>query len=176
MRDRFPPVRDLLGVYSVIAAFVYGWTLVILFYKLPSFLLINTPGELLAIAAYVLVSAFFESLAVLGLCALIAFLLPARLLRNEFIVRASWPVMIAYGSVILFLILNASLERKFGARVNTWSLVTVILCLLSAWIAPRLKPMRAAAEWVADRFQVFLFLWTPLSLLSLMVVMIRNLA
>jgi len=175
MRDRFPPVRDLLAVYAVVAAFVYGWTIVILFYKLPSFLLFVTPGELLTMVAYVLASALLESLAVMVLLALAAFILPARFFRNVFIVRAVWLAMIGYGSVILFLILNANFETTFGMRTNTWSIVTVVAALLAAWIAPRLKPMRAVAEWASDRFQVFLFLLIPLSLISLIVVIVRNL-
>jgi hypothetical protein len=176
MRERFPPARDLLAVYSVVAAFVYGWTLVILFYKLPSFLLFATPGELFAIVTYVLATALLESLVVIALLAGVAFLLPARFFRDVFVVRASWLAMIGYGSIILFLNLNAAFEKTFGAHVDTWSIVTVVLCLAAAWVSPRVKAMRSIAEWASDRFQVFLFLSFPLSLISLLVVIIRNLA
>ena len=176
MRDRFPSTRDLLAVFAVVATFVYGWTIVILFWKLPSFLLFATPGELFAITSYVLVSALIESLVVMGLLAGTSFLLPARFFRDDFLVRASWLVMIGYGSVMLFLKLNALFETVFGRSVDAWSAGTILSCLLAAWISPRIKFMRSVAEWVSDRFQVFLFLLIPLSLLSLVVVIIRNLS
>lgn len=174
IRERYPRQQDIPAVFSVVATMVYGWTLVIFFFKLPSWLLFVTTGELFALLVYIFIIPFFESLIIMGFLLAICLFLPARFFRNDFVVRASWLVICGYTSIFLFLKLNTMLENHPIHLWEYWSITTFIICLIAAWISPRIKFMRAFAEWASDRLQVFLFILIPISLISLVVVVFRN--
>jgi hypothetical protein len=49
------------------------------------------------------------------------------------------------------------------------------LAVLTAFLAGRVRFLANAAAWFADRVTVFLFLFIPASLISIVVVLVRNL-
>jgi len=90
VRTRFPSLQENLQVYAVIVAFLYTWTILWLFWELPSWLNFLTVGEILPIFAYALATNLLESLLVLAGLNLVCFLLPAHSIRRLSPGASSW--------------------------------------------------------------------------------------
>jgi hypothetical protein len=96
--------------------------------------------------------------------------------RDDFRVRAV--------SLVLTITLSAGLRLyafggyedipEFLASEFAWWAITFFLVLLFWVLLPRLAWARKFIEKFADRVTVFLYLYIPLSLLSVIVVIIRN--
>ena len=76
---RFPEPRQILPVAAVICFLIYAWTLFGIFKLLAiSWLLFITPGDLVGLIAYQLLTAAIECMTLLGLLLLVSALLPPR--------------------------------------------------------------------------------------------------
>lgn len=175
LRKRLPTFPDILRVTSLIATFLYGWTTVAWMWLLPSWLLSLTIGEILSIFAYAMFNALLESLFFLVCLLLIAFALPPRFLRDDFIVRASWLTIGMLGSMLIFFVCFNTIASFPAQYVTFWSIATILLAALLSFLSVRLPWMRTAALWISDRLLVFLFLFVPITVVSLITVLIRNL-
>lgn len=176
MKNRFPVFADLLSVYSVVVTLVYGWTVVVFLWKLPSWLLVLNVGELLGAFSYVTTFAMLESLLLAGAIAAICILPGLWISREAFVVRGSWLAVGGYGSLMLLLKLKQLFGNAFLYHYWWWaSLAGLLLTILLAAYAPRVGSLRAIALWAADRFQIFLFVLIPVFFFSLLNVILRNL-
>ncbi|MEW5940980.1 MAG: hypothetical protein AB1750_15035, partial [Chloroflexota bacterium] len=59
--------------------------------------------------------------------------------------------------------------------IFVWSFAALLLAALLAFLSSKLAFMRAFALWLSDQLQIFLFLLVPLTVVSLVAVVIRNL-
>ncbi len=175
MLKRLPSFASVLPLYSVIAVMAYGWTITSFLWKLPSWLLFLTIGEILALFAYAMASALGESLLILGVLLLASLILPAKWFKDEFNIRGAWFVMVAYGSIMVFLTLYASQDGFLGKYWTAWFAGSIGVALLSAYFAARARFMRSIALWLSDRLMVFLFIFLPVSAISILAVIARNL-
>jgi hypothetical protein len=173
--QRFPNTSAIPPVYAVIAVPIFGWTITSWLWKLPSWLNFLTLGEIGAIFAYALMTAFLESLLVCGLVLLLSFLLPARSFRNVFVVRGTW---FAIGLALSVLGYGAwrGWTRYTYAEMSlvVWSTVSLITIALLIFFSGRFRFMALVAEWISDRLTVFLYILIPVSIVSILVVFIRN--
>lgn len=175
-KKRFPAFSDLLAVFSVAAALVYGWTTVVFFWKLPSWLLILNAEELLGAFSYAMTFAMLESLLLTAGISAVCILPGVWISREDFVVRGSWLAIGGYGSLMALLKLNQLFPGEF-LRYWWWaSLAGLALTVLLTAFSPRVTPLRRFALWAADRFQVFLLILVPLSFLALFNVIVRNLS
>ena len=175
LKSRRPSFVSLVSVYTVIATLVYGWMAVIFLWKLPSWLLILNFGEVLATLSYTLVSALVESLLLLALITAICLLPKVWTTQENFIVHGSWLAMGGYGSLMLIMKLNQLPKTAFVPYWWWASLAGLVITILLTVFSPRIQSLRNVALWVADRFQVFLFILIPSSALALINVILRNL-
>jgi hypothetical protein len=172
--ERFPQRSATLPVFAVIAAPIFGWTLTSWLWKLPSWLKFLTPGEIGAIFFYAMLTAFIESLLVLGFLVLLCFLLPSAF-RDHFVVRGTW---LATGLALAILGngIWRGLTRFTYLEVSLvlWSLVSLVVIVILTVLSTRVRMMARAAAWVSDRLIIFLYVLIPLSILSMLVVLVRN--
>ena len=124
-----------------------------------------------------MLTALLETLSVLFFLLFLTFALPPRFLRDDFTVRATWLTIGSLGSLVIFFICfdNFEFGLSLPQYIIPWSIVTLLLAILLAFLSSRLAWMRAAALWVSDRLLVFLFLFVPAFFISLLTVVIRNL-
>ncbi len=171
--SRFPSLQENIRVYAVIATLVYAWTILWLFWELPSWLYFLTIPEILPFFAYALTTNLLETgLILLGLN-LLAVLLPHRWFRASFVAQSFW--LVAFG--LAYLMGFASLlgkEAEYPAWMLTWSPLVFALIFLASLLLDRAPGARKLAERVADRLTIFLYLTVPLSLLSVLTVLVRN--
>ncbi len=116
MKNCFPRIQDVVPVYAVISCMIYGWTFVLFFWKLPSWLHFMILSQVFGAFSYGILTNLIESLIVigglLGLCAL----LPSRYLRDTFIDRGSTITIIALGSVMLYQYQFRAVRFRFRER------------------------------------------------------------
>lgn len=181
---RLPPRREAFLVFSVLVFCIYSWTLYRFFYQLPSWLNYTNLNGLLFISAYVLSFALIESLAMLGFILLLSVILPLRLFRQRFVTQGSTVALaLSLGAVLL--------QRQVSILydLELWQLIAAPLLVLAGLaalilLAPllydrltfRQKPLlpRLLNE-LAERMTIFAYLYVPISLLGLLVVLFRNL-
>lgn len=169
------PSRDaVIPVFAVIAFLVYGWTMVVFLWKLPSWILFLTLDEILAVFAYSMVSALLESLAALAILLLACLILPSRWLQDVFVTRGTTAALFGLGSMMLYMYRFAIVGDDLLLSLPLWSLAGLLLTLLTAFLSPRLRVWVHAAAWFSDRLTIFLYLFLPLSLVSLLIVIYRN--
>jgi hypothetical protein len=174
VRARFPSLQENLQVYAVIVAFLYTWTILWLFWELPSWLNFLTVGEVLPIFAYTLATNFLESLLVLAGLNLVCFLLPAHWFHTLFVPRSFLLVASGLGVLMVFISLfGKEAEHPNGLFVGF--LVLFVLLVPASLLLGRIPIVKNFAESISDRLTIFVYLLVPLSLVSLLFLLFRNL-
>ncbi len=173
----FPPFKEIIPVYALIVFVTYGWSLAVTFWKLPSWLLYMTLGDIAIAFCEIFVVNFIESVVfLLGLLAL-GVILPARWLRNHFSAHGVVPALLLPASAMLHLGLyaNADLREAFILSLPLWWGGTVLVAAAGLWLSVRFKRLENVLAELADRMIVFLYLFLPLTFIALLVVIGRNL-
>ena len=175
LKSRLPASSAIFPVFAVISFLVYGWTLVIFFWKIPSWLMFLTLDEIFANLAYALAAALLESLVILGLFLLVSILLPAAIMKDVFVTRGTVAVLIGLGSIMLYMYRFSEVGYSFLDDLPLWTLSSLALTLLLTFLAPRIPFIIRLAAWVSDRVTILVYLFVPISAVSLLVVLYRNL-
>jgi len=174
MLRRFPKSQAVLQVYAVIAVMLSGWTITAFLWKLSTWLLTLNMGEILTVFSYAMFINLVESLIVLLLLLIVCFLLPAHILRDNFVVRGTILSMGFIGSLMAFL----GLYRQFGMESSVRLLIAPLALLLFTAIllvfSSKLRFVHSAVLWISDRLIVFLFILMPLYILLFTYVIFRN--
>jgi hypothetical protein len=172
---RFPNRLAIFPVYAVIAVPIFGWTITSWLWKLPSWLNFLTPGEITTIFFYAILTAFVESIVICILILLLCFALPSEMFREHFVVRGTW-LALGLALSILGNGLWRGMTRFTYAEVSLtiWSTVSLIMIAVLTFVSTRVRFMTRTADWISDRLIIFLYILIPLSILSVLVVLGRN--
>ena len=167
-------MSENIQAYAVVATPLYAWSILWLFWQLPSWLNHLTLGEILPIFAYALATNLLESLLVLAGLNLICFLLPKAWFHDSFVARSFLLVSLSLGYLMVFA-LSFGKEADYPTGLWLWFPVVLVLFLLLSLILGRVLLVKKLTEAIADRLTIFLYLLAPLSILSLLIVIARNL-
>ena len=174
---RFPDRQGILSVFAIIVVVTYSWTFFTSFYKLPSWLYFLSLSNLVSIYAYSLVMDLFDSVLLLGAVLFVEmtiFFFFGR--RNEFQARAISITLLLFVSIILRLtLLNkyGDMEAFVAGEMIWWGIVFVVAFLFGV-LLPKIAWLSKALQYIADRAIIFLYIYIPLSFISLVVVVFRN--
>lgn len=174
VRNRFPPRSEMIAVLAVAVFVCFSWTIYGFFNKIPSFILYFTPGEIANIFAFMMAFALLESLVVTGLLILLSALLPARWLKEGFSFKGFVILLVAAVTAVLF---QKSLGDYFPSMqlLLTASVMPLLMIVLLISIAQSQPKIRSILLNIQDRILIMLFVYVPIGILSLAVVMFRNL-
>ena len=175
---RLPNGKSILSVYAVIVTLVYSWTLFTSFYKLPSWMFYLTISQIISVYAYAFSIDLAESIiALTGVLFLEFTLFLALRNKEEFQARSILIVLVMLISSMLRLALFQTYEdiEAFLSGELMWWAITLPLGMLVAMFVPKSKRVRNILEGIAERAIVFLYIYLPLSFISLIVVIARNL-
>jgi len=172
MLKRLPNFNDIVSVYAVIASMLFAWSLLLFFWYLPSWLHFMTLSDVIAVFSYVMASSFVESLTFLLFLLILCFLLPPNYLRNEFIARGTSITLCVIGMIMFYLHMNNANMAKilFSGNGAGLALTAVAVSLILTWV----DGIRKALISLSDRLTIFLYILIPLSLFSLLIIIIRN--
>lgn len=165
------PMRDqIVPVYAVIAFLSFVWAIIALVWKIPAWLYFQTVYEILPILAYFFRQIFFDTLIYLGILLAVCMILPARFLKDEFIVRGTWAAIGVLGSYIAYV----NLLFMWGDSVVGWTIAALLLGVTLAVFSAHVRWLAKIATEVSDRLVIFLYILIPVSLVSILTVIIRN--
>ena len=177
IRKRLPEQNEFYAVLAIVVFVVFGWSMRGFLHEVPSFINYFRVGQILAIFAYMMGFALLESLLVTFGLGLLSLILPVPWFRNGFIYKSFITLLVGGGAMLWLENTIMSWNNRFppvelllafaGVTVGLW----VVLLLLFHYI----KPLQKALLFIADRIGVMAYLYVPLGLLGLVVVLLRNL-
>jgi hypothetical protein len=182
-RARLPARSDILLVWGVVLFAVFGWSIRGFLYKLPSFALYFGVGANLAIVCYMLAFALLESMLVTGLLVLFGMLLPAGWLRDGFTYKS---FLIIFDTSLAMVLFEGYYKADFfkdilaGATYPFPPFVegaAASFMLLSAllWLFRSRPRLQKYVLYVVEQLSLFTYIYVPLGIVGLVVVLIRNL-
>jgi hypothetical protein len=172
--NRLPAFDQILAVYAMAAFMLFSWSLLWFFWNVPSWLHFMNLGVLFATLSYAVAASFLEGLTFLGLLLIVAFILPPAWFRDYFTARGSAVTISLLGLIMLrdYWIVS---ENYFLKPMTTFGLALAVLMAVLLFLAVKFSWMDKALNVLAERLTVFLYIFLSLSVLSLLVVLIRNL-
>lgn len=177
LQGRFPDRRSVIYVYATAVFMVNGWTLLIFFWKAPSWFYYLSLGEVLSIYSYSLLIDFMESLLLVAPLWLLGAALPARWLNNHFAPYGiAWVVSIAGSAMIrLYQFRAPEMWEVFSHHQWLWWGYTMLILIALSYSFSRIGWLRKGVEQLADRLTIFLYIYLPLTAISIVVVLVRAL-
>lgn len=164
----------VLPVYAISVMFVYGWTIYRFLWNFPSWIYYLTFHEILSVVAYSASINLIESLLLLAVPILFAFFLPRKWFFERFV-----PVGVLLETLLgLLLIYYApyfQTETNFSYTPFFLAPVYFAVSITIAILLSTVKSISGFVADIADRAVVFLYLSVPLSIISIFIVLIRNL-
>lgn len=167
--ERLPKLEEIHAVYGIIVTLIYGWSIYRFIWKLPSWLKFLMPGEIATIGFYTLVNDLFESLLILVVFLGLALILPGKWLREKFTFRGGLSAL----SILSLFVAIAYNNFKLQQIKEYWAWAPVGFIALHILFG-RVHLLRVGVEKLAEATTVFLYLTIPFSLISLLVVLVRN--
>lgn len=133
--------------------------------------------KLLVMFAYVVSFSLAESLLLLGFVLFLCLVFPNRMFKKHFIAQGTVQVLVI--SIITYFIRQRIDLRRFEIwKLLAIPLVALAVILLSvvvfAWIFKRFHKAPRLVESLADRMTIFAYLYLPLGVAGLAVVVLRN--
>jgi len=168
----FPTRRSIFFVYSIIAYLVYSWTFITFFYKLPSWINYLKFNEIAVIFAYSMSTDLLESLLFLGEIILLYYLLSPVLFKCDFQIHGTWLAISFLGALMVYLIpVFKSIQMTIVPGV--WILFSILFAILFSMIPTYVKSFRTIAIFLSERTTIFFWIFSFLSIASLLVLGIR---
>jgi hypothetical protein len=167
--DRLPTWQQTAQVYAIIVLVTYSWTILSFFWMFPSWRIILTAGEILGVLGYSLAAVLLESVLVMVVIVAVAVALPKTWFSDVFVARGAALVLAGLGYAMF---LSEQLKTQGGfpkLGLPGWILIMPLVAIvLVVYLAGRIRLVRNFLGSLADRATIFLYVMTPLSVLSLL--------
>lgn len=153
---------------------IHIWSLVNAFREVPAWIFKMSLWEVSGVVAYTQSFALFESIVVVLLLALVLFLVP-RFMVGEDIIPIGMMIVIPATVWIIILQLNADWidERNSGA-LGIWFISLVAVIGVMIILVDRSRRLQVLSQQVLDRITVLAIFLLLIDLLSVVVVVVRN--
>lgn len=172
-RNRFAPIQDIVLVFAACVFPIYGWSILWFFERLRGWLFFLSFWGVISIFAYTQVFALLESAVVLLVLVLLGAILPARLFRDKFAAQGSIAVLLTVGGGIL--IQTTKLIPLWPSkRLFLGAVVYLTSIGMSYVLIHRYKRLEEAIYSFIERLTVLLYVYIPITFLSVIIVILRN--
>lgn len=182
LSSRLPSTQQIWPVFSTIVFIIFTWMLYNFFFQIPSWLFYMKAAEILILLAYVMSYSLIESLLVLAFVLLLCMIFPASYFKNQFDALGSIQVFII--SAIFYILRQRmgtfsklEVENQINVLVATLLSILVGLVLSVIIVSKIFERFPVLSRWtssLANRMIIFSYIYVPLGLLGLLVVIIRN--
>jgi len=174
LSGKLPARNQIAAVYATAVVILYAWSLIHFFWRFPSWLYFSTMGEIVVTLAYLFMVNFIESgLAILAPVAL-SLILPRRWFLDRFVTRGMWLVILGLGYLAYF-DWRIQADAAFPYSLAKWTPLIVLPVLALTFLLDKINWLGRILEELGDRLTVFLYIFLPLSILSLLTILVRNL-
>lgn len=175
IKKRFPTKTEIRLTFGVIAFLVFGWAIWGFLYELPSQLLNTRWMGIIFNFMALMATALLESVFVgIGLV-LLSFLLPVKWFRKGFSYKSFVTLCVMVG--VIFWYRRVFVNDDFFPAMDIiyrglamFSLVWVALLLIFHYG----KPLQRFVLSIEERMEVFLYLYVPLGIISLLTVLVTS--
>jgi hypothetical protein len=171
--NKIPKFEEIAPVYAVIVMMIYPWTLTRFFWKLSSWILFASVGDLAALFAYMVVVNFVESILVLLVPLAMSVVLPRKWFYDRFKTRSIALVLFGLG-FLMYLDRNLHADAPFPLILVRWIPMAAVAILVLVFLVDQVGFLRRVLDELANRLTVFLYISIPVSVIALLVVLIRN--
>ncbi len=169
--DRLPSRHDIYLLFGACVLPVQAQALFSYLNEFPSLLRHMTVWDALSAGAYSFTFALFESLVLLLALALLAILLPARWLKDDFASKGS----VALYALLPWLVYSLSTEIVSWPRYILLSAGYLLLLSLLYLLLRRVGVTAGSIKALLERVSLLAYLHVVLDVFSLLVVIVRNL-
>jgi len=174
-KNRLPNLQQISAVYGIVTFIVSGWTLIQFFWRFPSWENFFTAEDILPVLAYSMAINLLESLTIIFTLVSLSVILPHNWLKDVFVSRASIMVILGLGyTIYLSRYLTNALGYYYPAYLVKLTPVIAALIFIFAFLLDQITLLRKRIEDIADRASIFTYIYLPLGLVSLLIVIIRN--
>ncbi len=174
LKRRLPDSREMLTLFGFIIFMVASWSLYTFFFNLTSYLNHFNIFEILSVLSYLLGFALLESTSVTAALVLVSLVLPPGWFRDGFAYKGAATVLVsAIASIRLqhsVSIGNIPSLRSFAVGV----LLVFMICLALIVLFQNVDRLRAIFLAVLAQFEIFVYIYVPLGVIGLAVVLARN--
>ncbi len=182
IQKRLPARVEALRVFGVVLFAVFGWSIRGFLYKVPAFTLYFGLSANLAILSYMLSFALLESVLVIAALLALAACLPARWLKQGFAYKGSLIVFVAAVAMILFeqwfrigFFKDIMAGQYYMVPPFIIGLASSIVALFGLlWLLRAQPRFQKYILYAAEQLGIFTYIYVPLGLIGLAVVLIRN--
>ena len=171
--QKIPKIEKIAPVYAVAVGMIYAWSMPRFFWRLTSWLYFSSVGEVAVIFSYMMVVNLIESVLVIFVPIALSVVLPGKWFLDRFVTKGT-----------LFVSLSLSYLMYFDSRLYYQSPFPLGLVYKTPIIIALLFALVFLIDWtgildkilidLSDRMIVFLYISIPVSLVSVLVVIIRN--
>jgi len=173
--SRLPARQHIVNVFATAAFIVYGWTIYASFWKIPSWMFYLKLDEIFSVYAYSFLVNFVESALLTAGLVFLGFFLSDNLWKDGFLSASVITLAISVGSALLHMRLYENPNQRVGfidSQLRWWGM-TILITFVASFVFARVPWLRRVSENLADRFVVFLYIYIPLTMLSLGLVIFR---
>lgn len=176
MKDRLPSRHDVVQVFAVLVFVVAGWTFNRFSWQFSSWANFLDVGTLVGIIAYRIAASFLESLIILAFLILLCLALPPNYLKEYFTAKGTVFVLILFASLFWFWnLFNArSPGLEMADYATLWLVCTLLIALLVAHFSVKIKRLSDFICWLSDRMTIFLYVLVPITAISFIIILARN--
>ncbi len=173
-KRKLPLWSEVQAVFGLLVFAVFSWSIRGFLYKLSAFLLYHNLRDIFGIFSYMMGIALLESAIIMLVLLSLAAILPKGWFRDGFVYKASLLTLVVGGGMIY---LQTILTSKLPS-IRT--LVAFMVIPLAVWfvllfLVVKVKRFRIVLDFILDRVSVFLYLYVPLGIVGLVVMVVRNL-
>jgi hypothetical protein len=179
---RLPVQADILSVFNVVLFVLFGWSIRGFLFEIPSFLLYLGLGDISAILFYMMAFALLESLLVTGAMVFISMLLPSRWLKTGFSYKGFLIVLVATIGSIIFqgyykvgffqnLLQN---DYSFFRPIFDGLIISILSLIGLLWLFHNSPRLQKYLSKFVEQFCIFGYIYVPLGVAGILVVLVRN--
>lgn len=173
MLKRLPKTDQILPVYAVGVTFVFSWTIITAIKEmLSNWSLYFNVTNILGLFAYEMAGAFLESLLLIIFLLMIGFILPRKLFLDKFVYRGTSLVI----SVLVTLMYYYT-QTPVGDALKNMNRLGVFFVFIFAFIVlgELFQVVDRSVKFIADSCIIFLYIYLPISFISILTIIFRNL-
>jgi len=173
IKKRLPTSQEIQNIFGFLVFVIFTWSIRGFLYKLPSFLLYYGVGKIIGTLAYMLSFSLVESIVLFMLLLVVVVSLPGAWLRNGFSWKAGL-LILALSAFSLFL--QSSITFRLpSAKALIIASALIVTGLFTLWfLCAKYQRVRTVTELTMENFSIFVYLYLPLGLLSVLIVILRN--
>jgi hypothetical protein len=170
---KIPSLEKISPVYAVVVAMVYSWSLLRFFWKLPSWINYSSVGEITVFFAYMIVINLIESILVCFAPILLSIVLPQKWFYDRFVTKGT--LLVAMGlSYFMYFDNHLHYQKPFPLDLVYITPLIIVAIIVLVFLIDWVGILDTILKEITSRLTVFLYISIPVSLISLLTVLVRN--